>query len=340
MQAMQTGGKNSGLAVHLALWDSQEPLWQPENPHFFLDSASSSPYERVYRMTPDYGRGYIRATDFNNLFVVIVADFVPRSTFEHTWRVAQRYLEIGCFDTDSSSYRVGRRNFTKVEQGIICHINDSRTVFVRCEAGVPACFTKVRVSGDYFDGFLRERYGEDYDASRDAVDFLSRSPNLPGLRFLFRQIRDCRAEGTAKLLYMEGKVLETLSLIALNFERRTEAPRLTVTLDAEDRRGLRRVVASLAKDLAAYPSIGALAQIARMSASRFQLAFRKMYGTTPYGYLKNLRMNQALILLLESDLPVREVAARVGYGNAGHFAGVFKKAYGVGPKGYRTLHRG
>lgn len=336
MRTIQAGGIGSDLS----LWASKEPLWQPENPHFVPDAERSSPYERVYRMAPDYGEGVIRATDFNNLFVIIIADFIPRTTFEHTWKVAQRYLEIGCFDTDSSSYRVGRRRFTRVERGMICHINDSRTVFVRCEAGVPACFTKVRVSGDYFDGFLRERYGEDYDASRDAVDFLSRSPNLPGLSFLFRQIRECRAEGAAKLLYMEGKVLETLSLIALNFERRAEATHLSVTLDSEDRRGLRRVVASLAKDPSAYPSIGELARTARMSASRFQLAFRKMYGTTPYGYLKNLRMNRALALLLESNLPIREVAARVGYGNAGHFAGLFKKAYGMGPKGYRTLHRG
>lgn len=322
------------------LRELEEPLWQPENPYFVPDAECSSAHERVYRTAPDYGEGSIRATDFNNLFVVIIADFIPRTTFEHTWRIAQRYLEIGCFDTDSSSYRVGRRRFTRVEPGIVCHVNDSRTVFVRCEAGVPACFTKVRVSGDYFDGFLRERYGEDYDASRDAVGFLSRSPNLPGLRFLFRQIRDCRAEGAAKLLYMESKVLEMLSLIVLNFEHRAEAPRLAVTLDSEDRRGLRRVVASLAKDLAAYPSIGDLARLARMSVSRFQLAFRKMYGTTPYEYLKDLRMNQALALLLESDLSVREVAARVGYGNAGHFAGLFKRVYGIGPKGYRTLHRG
>ena len=318
----------------------EDLLWLPGGPQFIPDTERSTSYERVYRMASGYGEGTLRALDFNNLFAVLTADFVPRMTFEHTWRIAQKYLEIGCFDTDSSSYRVGRRRFTRVEQGIICHINDSRTVFVRCEAGVPACFTKIRVSGEYFDGFLRDRYGENYDESRDAVDFLSRSPNLPELRFLFRQIRDCRAEGAAKLLYMEGKILEALSLIALNFERRAEAPHLAVTLDSQDRRGLKRVVAAMAKDPAAYPSIGELARLARMSASRFLLAFRKEYGTTPYGYLQNLRMNRALALLQESDLSIGEVAARVGYGNSGHFAGLFKRAYGIGPKGYRTLHRG
>ena len=68
-------------------------------------------------------------------------------------------------------------------------------------------------------------------------------------------------------------------------------------MDSQDRRGLKRVVAAMAKDPAAYPSIGELARLARMSVLRFQLAFRKEYGTTPYGYLKNLRMNRALALL-------------------------------------------
>ena len=76
---------------------------------------------------------------------------------------------------------------------------------------------------------------------------------------------------------MEGKILEALSLIALNFERRAEAPHLAVTLDSQDRRGLKRVVAAMAKDPAAYPSIGELARLARMSVSRFLLAFRYLW---------------------------------------------------------------
>ena len=38
------------------------------------------------------------------------------------------------------------------------------------------------------------------------------------------------------------------------------------------------------KDLSAYPSGEELAQIAGMSPARYQLAFRKYYGTTPYEY--------------------------------------------------------
>ena len=51
-----------------------------------------------------------------------------------------------------------------------------------------------------------------------------------------------------------------------------------------------------------------------------------------------LRLNQALILLKNSDYGIATIAAKVGYHNSGHFAKLFKKAYGLGPREYRNLH--
>ena len=74
-----------------------------------------------------------------------------------------------------------------------------------------------------------------------------------------------------------------------------------------------------------------------MSDSRYQLAFKQVYGTTVYEYLKALRMNRALLMLNNSDLSISAVAEAVGYTNAGHFAGLFKKLYGLTPKAYRMM---
>lgn len=93
------------------------------------------------------------------------------------------------------------------------------------------------------------------------------------------------------------------------------------------------------KDLSAYPSGGELARAAGMSSTRYQLAFKKYYGTTPYEYLKDLRLNQALMLLKDSDYSIGIIAARVGYRNSGHFAKLFKENYGLGPREYRNLQK-
>src|SRR5699024_11154897 len=99
-----------------------------------------------------------------------------------------------------------------------------------------------------------------------------------------------------------------------------------------DIRGLKKSVTHMKKDLSAYPSGEELAQIAGMSYARYQLAFRKYYGTSPYEYLKEMRLNQALFLLKNSDYGIATIAAKVGYHSSGHFAKLFKNAYGMGPR--------
>lgn len=76
-----------------------------------------------------------------------------------------------------------------------------------------------------------------------------------------------------------------------------------------------------------------------MSNTRFQMAFKQTYGTTVYDYLKELRMNQALLLLKNSDYSIKDIAFQVGYNNSGHFAGLFKKTYGINLKQYRNINK-
>ena len=46
-------------------------------------------------------------------------------------------------------------------------------------------------------------------------------------------------------------------------------------------------------------------------------------------------MEKARLLLRETDLKVREIAARLGYDDPFYFSNVFKKCVGVSPEQYR-----
>ena len=144
-----------------------------------------------------------------------------------------------------------------------------------------------------------------------------------------------RAVGQTLHLYLESKVLELLSLVIKGMEKKEN--HISVKLDYKDIRGLKKTVTHMKKDLSAYPSGEELAQIAGMSYARYQLAFRKYYGTSPYEYLKEMRLNQALFLLKNSDYGIATIAAKVGYHSSGHFAKLFKNAYGMGPREYRMV---
>ena len=311
----------------------------PKHLHFVRVAEQSDECCDTYRMLSDYGSGSVRILNFHQQFLIVLADFTPQENFEKVSEIKQEYFEISQFETDSSSFKVGGRKIKQVDRGICCYANSHKTAYAFCEAGKPTRFTKVIVTRSYFDQFLQRRYGDTYETSKNALDYLFQNPNSPELNFVFQQIKDCPAEGSARTLYMEGKVMELLSLVTHNLEQEQNRRHLPVKLDKKDKRSLGKAVTLMKRDLAAYPSISELAQTANMSPSRFQMAFRQVYGTTAYEYLKVMRMNYALLLLQDSDDSIRTVALKVGYRNAGHFSKLFRDTFGMGPQEYRNIHK-
>lgn len=63
---------------------------------------------------------------------------------------------------------------------------------------------------------------------------------------------------------------------------------------------------------------------------------RRRTGRTVVDWITERRMAQARRLLTETDLPVADVARRVGLPDAGYFARVFRHSNGVAPRAWRT----
>jgi len=67
--------------------------------------------------------------------------------------------------------------------------------------------------------------------------------------------------------------------------------------------------------------------------------FLKEQGMPPIQYLTQLRLEHALNLLLNTSLPIQEVAIACGFTCSNYFAKVFKKALQVSPSTYRKLRQ-
>ncbi|WP_286891747.1 response regulator [Thermobacillus sp.] len=81
------------------------------------------------------------------------------------------------------------------------------------------------------------------------------------------------------------------------------------------------------------------AALAYMNPYYFSAFFKKHMGKNFKQYVTEVRMKEAVRLLLQTDLMVYEIAERVGYQNARHFSGVFRKMYGKLPNDYRQEQR-
>ena len=77
---------------------------------------------------------------------------------------------------------------------------------------------------------------------------------------------------------------------------------------------------------------------AEMQLSKVQL-YRKvkaMTGKTPVELLKEMRLQRAYTLLMQTDKTVAEVSAEVGFALPGYFSSCFKKQFGVLPTDFRN----
>ncbi|RKT15807.1 transcriptional regulator GlxA family with amidase domain [Streptomyces sp. 1114.5] len=104
--------------------------------------------------------------------------------------------------------------------------------------------------------------------------------------------------------------------------------------DGEDER-LAGVLAWAREHLHEPLPVAELARRAVMSKRSFARRFAAATGTTPHAWLRELRLSAAEELLETTDLPVEEVARRVGYGSAAVLREQFVRRRGVPPRSYR-----
>lgn len=100
---------------------------------------------------------------------------------------------------------------------------------------------------------------------------------------------------------------------------------------------LRRVRDYLASRIGSEATVDELAALCAMPRSTFLSAFRLATGTTPHGWLTDMRMARARELLLGHELAVEDIAAACGFDDARDFRRVFASETGVLPEIWRRI---
>lgn len=85
------------------------------------------------------------------------------------------------------------------------------------------------------------------------------------------------------------------------------------------------------------PMIAAAAYCSERECYR---TFQSCLHTTPTDYLRNVRLQSACKLLIESDVSVTDIAQRCGLGSSSYFARLLRQETGLSPSGYRAKWRG
>jgi AraC family transcriptional regulator len=81
--------------------------------------------------------------------------------------------------------------------------------------------------------------------------------------------------------------------------------------------------------------LDALAREAAMSKFHFLRVFARLTGTTPYRYVRDVRLGRAAERLTREATPVARVAFECGFGDLSTFVGAFRRRYGAPPSAFR-----
>jgi len=96
-------------------------------------------------------------------------------------------------------------------------------------------------------------------------------------------------------------------------------------------------VSYIRSHLADALSVSFLAALIGTNKERLTSIFRQRLGMTVSDYITELRLQTANTYLGNSELQIQEIAALIGYRNAGDFTRAYRRRFALTPKEYRIL---
>jgi AraC family transcriptional regulator len=87
------------------------------------------------------------------------------------------------------------------------------------------------------------------------------------------------------------------------------------------------------------PSVAAIARACGLSEGYFSKLFREHTGQSIGQYLKAVQVSRAQGYLLQTDLPLKEIAHRLGFRRPSNFSDAFRTATGETPGRFRSMNR-
>ena len=158
-------------------------------------------------------------------------------------------------------------------------------------------------------------------------------PITPQMHFIIDEIVNCNRTGFTKRLFIEAKIIELFMLQLEQFEMHEKPKNSSLKNDDIDK--IYEVKTILENNLEAPLSLMELSRTVGINDFKLKKGFKEVFGNTVFGYLNELKMNRAQLLLLNNDLSVAEIARLTGYKNPTHFTAAFKKKFGVLPGSLR-----
>lgn len=193
-------------------------------------------------------------------------------------------------------------------------------------------------------------YPEVLDSSQRNQKSLSQIANSPIFRFNTERLPLLNRH---KLHDHDGRILHLLEQIQLEIQEKKPGhhqmeqaliQQLVINLmrmdytaqtEAHNNPLAQQLLQELDAKYAGMITLKSIADKLGYSAEHLSREFKRIFGTSFTEYLQKLRLAKSCKLLLETDWPIAQIAAAVGYDNVQFYHRIFKKYYQLTPLQYR-----
>lgn len=151
------------------------------------------------------------------------------------------------------------------------------------------------------------------------------------IQHIFMEMYD--VENEIKVDYLKIKVLELLLFLShIDFEIIQDKKRYYPKNQIETVKSIRNY---LTDNLSLKPDFNKLAQEYNININTLRKLFKEIYGVPIYTWFKQYRIEYSIELLKKTDIPIIEIANKIGYSNPSKYSAAFSKYVNMTPQQYR-----
>jgi len=313
-------------------------LKMPDTPFARISMLNSDESEQSIHLPPELGRGEVHSLRLHNGLGFLNTDFIngdeqfvcklhsPHGLLKFTFILSPMATQVSIAG----------------EKKVFC-VTGGDSIILSVPAGVDNVITPqcklhnlcILADASLIEFYLRDsrsRIPPDFirTIEQGADPYFHKNLITPSMSVALDQILSCAYKDGLKRLYLEAKCMELIVLrLDQLFGESTECKQIHLNhIDIQRIHAARDIIIFRSAD---PPTLHEIALAVGINSNKLKCGFKQVFGTTVFGFLRNIRLEQARGLLQEGNFSVTEVALEVGYNSLSHFARLFKQTYGLSP---------
>jgi AraC family transcriptional regulator, transcriptional activator of the genes for pyochelin and ferripyochelin receptors len=316
-------------AAYDALWDETNPSPQ--------SSDSSDSLDTLWKVPIELGKGFRREIDWREGLNLTIGDYqlhgdLKRRFEDHEHPIQIGFLLLGKYRSREEEVSAGMNWLCGSGLAIGGFHEEWTERFVQVD---------IHLSPAIYESFLASAEGEIPQSLQhlfrdlDQPYFYRHGVITAEMQLALQQLLRCPFQGATKRMYLESKILELLALMT----EQEQANRLVMPIQMDEVDRIHEARKILLQRINHPPSLIELARLVGLNDNALKRGFRRVFGTTVFGYLHDYRLEQAQQLLTSGEMNVSEVAAMIGFESRSYFSIAFRKKFGMNPKEYQLQRK-